>query len=300
MNNSAPNLPSIAPGGSPLTLFGDFRVYTFTMLLGIIASIFSILYFWKKNRFPVDTLLILIIITIPSALIGARLFWSIEVAISNKNNGSLDRWWAIWEGGLSIQGGVLLPTICDLIYLRRKRTVVDIRKAFGIILPNVLLGQAIGRWGNFANHELYGGICSFDSIKWLGDGIAFNMYIDGSFRIPLFLIESCTSIIGYLILVWGILQFNLLRPGSTGALYLMWYGLIRTILEPFRDPADFEMWYLMLAIASFVIGCLLLLYFEITGRKIYQKIRYKKHSYYYFNTKVQIVSANTSLKWING
>ena len=45
MNNSAPNLPSIAPGGSPLTLFGDFRVYTFTMLLGIIASIFSILYF---------------------------------------------------------------------------------------------------------------------------------------------------------------------------------------------------------------------------------------------------------------
>ena len=80
----------------------------------------------------------------------------------------------------------------------------------------------------------------------------------------------------------------------------MWYGLIRTILEPFRDPADFEMWYLMLAIASFVIGCLLLLYFEITGRKIYQKIRYKKHSYYYFNTKVQIVSANTSLKWING
>ena len=49
MNNSAPNLPSIAPGGSPLTLFGDFRVYTFTMLLGIIASIFSILYFWKKK-----------------------------------------------------------------------------------------------------------------------------------------------------------------------------------------------------------------------------------------------------------
>lgn len=301
MINNAPNLPSIAPGGSPLTLFGDFRVYTFTMLLGIIASIFSILYFWKKNRFPVDVLLILIIITIPTALIGARLFWIIEVAISNKSgNGSLDRWWAIWEGGLSIQGGVLLPTICDLIYLRKKRTVVDIRKAFGIILPNVLLGQAIGRWGNFANHELYGGICDFNSIKWLGEGIAFNMYIDGHFRIPLFLIESSTSIIGYLIIVWGILQFNLLKPGSTGAIYLMWYGLIRTILEPFRDPVDYETWYLVLAILSFTIGSILLLYFEITGKKMYKKIQYKKYSYYYFNTKVQIVVANTSLRWING
>lgn len=300
MNNSAINLPSITPG-TPLTLFGDFRIYTFTMLIGIIASIFSILYFWKKNRIPVDILLILIIITIPSALIGARLFWIIEVAISNKSsNGTLDRWWAIWEGGLSIQGGVLLPTICDLIYLRRKRTIVDTRKAFGIILPNVLLGQAIGRWGNFANHELYGGICSFDSIKWLGEGIAFNMYIDGSFRIPLFLIESFTSFVGYFLIVWVILQLNLLRPGSTGALYLIWYGLIRTILEPFRDPADFELWYLLLAVASFVIGCILLAYFEITGKKIYEKIPYKKHSYYYHNIKTQIINANTSLKWING
>ncbi|MBD5423097.1 MAG: prolipoprotein diacylglyceryl transferase [Mycoplasma sp.] len=296
-NNEYTNLTSIV-SGTPIFLFGDFRMYTFTMLIGILASIFSIIYFWKKNKFPIDVLLVLIIITIPSALIGARLFWIIEMAI-NKDATALSRWWAIWEGGLSIQGGVILPLIFDLLYLRKKRDVVDIRKAFGIILPNVLLGQAIGRWGNFANHELYGAICSYDSIKWLGTGISWNMYIDGYFRVPLFLIESITSFLGYFVIVWVILQFNYLKPGSTGALYLIWYGVVRVILEPLRDQNDFEFWYLSLAIVSIVIGALLLAYFEITGRKIYEKISYKKHSFFYFNTKVQIVQANTSLRWIN-
>lgn len=294
-NNDFINIKSWK-NGEALYLFGNFRIYTFTMLLGIITSIFSITYFWKKNRFPIDILLVLIIITVPAALVGARLFWIIETAI---NRESLDRWWAIWDGGLSIQGGVALPTILNLLYLRRKRNIIDIRKAFGIILPNVLLGQMIGRWGNFANHELYGAICSYDSIKWLGRGISWNMYIDSNFRTPLFLIESFTSFVGYIVLVWVLLQFNYLKPGSTGALYLVWYGLIRLILEPLRDPSDFEYWYLVLAIFSLVLGLALLAFFEITGRKMYKKILYKKYSFYYFNLTSPVIQVYTNQKWIN-
>ncbi|WP_022935369.1 prolipoprotein diacylglyceryl transferase [Mesomycoplasma moatsii] len=282
--------------GEPIYLFGSFRLYPFTMLVGIIASIFSVLYFWKKNRYPIDVLLTIIIITIPSAIIGARLFWIIETAI---NKESLSRWYAIWDGGLSIQGGVFVPAVLDLLYLRRKKNIIDTRKAFGLILPNVLLGQAIGRWGNFANHELYGAVCEYDSIKWLGSTISWNMYIEGEFRVPLFLIESMTSMIGYIIIVWWLLQFGKLEPGTTGGVYLLWYGIIRVILEPFRDPKDFEYWYLILAIIFIVLGLILIFYFEFTGRKIYEKHKYAKYSYFYYNTKVQIMPINISSKWIN-
>lgn len=282
--------------GEAINLVGDFRVYPFTMLLGIIASVISVFYFWKKNKFPTDIFLVIVIITIPSAIIGARLFWIIETAI---NGESLERWYAIWDGGLSIQGGVFLPTVIDLLYLRRKRNVVDIRKAFGLILPNVLLGQAIGRWGNFTNHELYGATTSYDSIKWLGQGISLNMYIDGQFRVPLFLIESLTSFIGYFVIVWWLLNFQITKPGTTGGIYLVYYGLVRIIMEPLRTSTDFEYWYLILAIIFLVLGIILILYFEITGRKIYKKYRYKKYSYYYYNTKVQIMPVNVSSKWIN-
>lgn len=289
------NIKSWKPGEA-IYLFGNFPVYTFTMMLGILCSIISIFYFWKKNKYPTETLLVLVMITIPSALIGARLFWIIETAIKGE---SLDRWFAIWEGGLSIQGGVVLPLIMDLLYLKSKKNVVDIRKAFGIILPNVLLGQVIGRWGNFTNHELFGSITSYESIMWLGPAIAQNMYIDGFFRVPLFLIESFTSFVGYILLVWVILQFNLLQPGTTGGLYLLWYGIVRTILEPFREKNDFEFWYLGLAIAFIIVGLIVVAYTEITGKKIYQKYKYKQHSYFYLNTKVQFIPVNTSLRWIN-
>lgn len=295
INNQAINIKSWTPGEA-IYLFGNFPIYTFTMIFGIIASIISISYFWKKNRYPIEILLVLIMITIPSALIGARLFWIIETALKKE---SLDRWFAIWEGGLSIQGGVTLPLILDLLYLRRKKNVVDIRKAFGIILPNVLLGQAIGRWGNFTNHEIYGAAISYDSIKWLGPAIAQNMYIAGSFRVPLFLIESMTSVVGYVLIVWVILQFNYLQPGTTGGLYLLWYGVIRLILEPFRDQSDFEFWYLGLAIVSIIVGLISIVYLEVTGRKIYKKYKFEKHSFFYQNTKVQFIPVNTSMRWIN-
>lgn len=290
------NMPVNWAEGDPIYLFGNFRIYPFTMLLGIIASILSILYFWKKNKFSTEILLTLIIFTIPCAIIGARLFWIIESAI---NGDDLSRWYAIWDGGLSIQGGVFLPTIVNLLYLRRKRNIIDIRKVFGIILPNVLLGQAIGRWGNFANHELYGAEVSYEAISWLGPTISWNMWIDGAFRVPLFLIESILSFIGYILIVWIFLQFNIFKPGTTGGIYLVWYGVTRTIMEPLRSASDYENWYLILAILFIFIGMILIAYFEVTGKKIYDKIKFKKHSWYYHNKKIIIIPTFTSSRWIN-
>ena len=284
--------------GDPTYLFGTFSAYPFCMMLGMLAAILTICIFWKKERFQWDILLTLIIITIPSAIVGARLFFIIESAF-NGDKEALSQWYAIWKGGLSIQGGVIVSATCDLIYLRFKRRVIDVRKVFGIILPTVLIGQAIGRWGNYANHELYGAETSYESIAWLGEAITINMKINGYYRIPLFLIESVTSLVGYILIVWVILNLGWTKPGTTGGIYALWYGIVRVIMEPMRTSQDFEYWYLVLAIIWIVLGLILIAYFEITGKKIYDKYKVGKFSYIYVHKMIEYIPANVNTRWIN-
>ncbi|MGL4183818.1 MAG: prolipoprotein diacylglyceryl transferase [Metamycoplasmataceae bacterium] len=273
-------------------------VYSITMILGIFAAIITVMYFWKREKYSFEILLKIILITIPSAIIGARLFFIFERLIYNPGNpfpGS--NWWAIWDGGLSIQGGVIVPLILNLIYLSTKRSVIDIKMAFGIILPTVLIGQVIGRWGNFANHEVYGNPTSYESIAWLGPNIAYNMFIDGAYRQPLFLYESLANLVGYILIVWVILNLGLLKPGSTGALYLLWYGIVRTAMEPLREEQ--YLYYSIMSIISIVAGILFLAFFEITGRKDYiiEKVGLIK---FYKNKRINYNLVTTiSTRWIN-
>lgn len=315
--------------GDPTYLFGTFSLYPFAILLGMLAAIFTITFFWKKNKYQWDILLTLIIITIPTSIIGARLFYIFERLIYNPQDPFPNsHWYAIWEGGLSIHGGVIAPLICDLIYLSFKKEVIDRRNVFGIILPTVLIGQAIGRWGNFANHEVYGRVVSEDSLNWLGETIKYNMKIDGSYKAPLFFYESIGNLLGYLIIVWLILYCNWTKPGTPGALYLIWYGLLRVIMEPLREES--YLYYSVLSIISIVGGVLLVIYFEWTGLAIYEKIRLNpivkeesidivssndeqaiisiksKKSFYfvvpkyeYINKKIKYIPINVHSKWIN-
>lgn len=284
--------------GEPTFLFGTFSAYPFAIMMGMLCAILTVAFFWKKEKYQWDILLTLIIITIPSALIGARLFYIFERLIYSPADpfpGS--SWYAIWEGGLSIQGGVIIPTLLNLLYLSRKKNVVEIRKVFGIILPTVLIGQAIGRWGNFANHEVYGAITNYESLAWMGDAIALNMYIDGSFRIPLFFWESLASLVGYVVIVWGVLYFGWTKPGTTGGLYLIWYGLVRTVMEPFR--AESYAFYTILSILSIVGGILLVGWFEWTGIKRFNKIKIKKLEFDYINKYQKVAVVNVNKRWIN-
>nr|WP_307927246.1 prolipoprotein diacylglyceryl transferase family protein [Mycoplasmopsis bovis] len=85
------------------------------------------------------------------AILGARIWNEVDQAINNPNY-NWRNWYKVWEGGLSIQGGVVLAVIVDLTYVYFKRDKIDIRKACDIIIPTILIGQVIGRWGNYANH----------------------------------------------------------------------------------------------------------------------------------------------------
>lgn len=275
---------------------GPISLYSLLIILGVIASIVTISFFWKRENYKFEYLAILIIITIPSAIIGARLWFIFERLIDNPLDpfpGSA--WWAITEGGLSIQGGVFLAAFANSVYLFTKRKEIVFAKAFGIILPSVLIGQAIGRWGNFTNHEVFGVITDRTSIAWLGDAIADNMFITSNgitaYRVPLFFYESIANLIGYLLIIWGVLFFGWSKPGVTGAMYLLWYGTVRTSMEPLRDEQ--YPFYIVLSVLMIIGGISLWLYFEkINGKKYIIK---KEGRIKYYDLPL----TNITRRWIN-
>lgn len=241
-------------------------VYSFTIVVGMIISILTIFFFWKREKYKIDHLLTLVIITIPTSIIGARLGFIFE-RLADHDPTISQTWWDIRSGGLSIQWAVIVPTICDLLYIYKKRIDVDYRKAFSFILPAVLIGQAIGRWGNFTNHEVYGKIDYTGAyVDWLGPLIRKNMFISdkvneaGALRVPLFFYEFLTSLIGYILIVWVLNLFGWLKPGATGSLYIMYYGIVRASMEDLRQEA-FAI-YLVLAILSIILGLILFVRFQ--------------------------------------
>ena len=241
---------------------GPFYIYSLTMMIGMMSAILTIWYFWKREKYALETLGILVFIALPTALIGARLVFIIQQMI-DKQWATVKRFWAIWEGGLSIHGGVITSTICCVLFLlfSKQGKKISIRKAMTIILPAVLIGQAIGRWGNFANHEIYGSVMSENSLafKLLSPLIRQHMYIGGKYRLPLFLYESVANLIAYVLIVWVLNLYNWLRPGTTGGIYVLYYGIIRAGMEPLRDGSYTiykviaSLYIIMIALFEFVV-----------------------------------------------
>ncbi|WP_029513238.1 prolipoprotein diacylglyceryl transferase [Mycoplasmopsis primatum] len=273
-----PNLWKVYPGvwtpdagktantASVLFNIGSFPVHTYslTMMLGMVAAILTIVIFWRRARYPWEILLTLIFLTIPSAILGARLWNVVDQSINNPNY-NWRNWYKVWEGGLSIQGGVIFAMIADFTYGYFIRDRIDIRKAADFIIPAVLIGQVIGRWGNYANHEVYGRI-DWDGSSSLifGKTFAANMFIKDTegtgYRYPLFLYEGIINFIAYILLVWVVNRFGLLKPGASASLYFVWYGLVRIAMEPLR--AYRQQMYIIAAYIFFAIGSLGLLFFQ--------------------------------------
>lgn len=243
---------------------GPIYVYSLTMMLGMLTAILTIWYFWKREKYPFEQLAILIFIALPTALLGARLVFIIQQAI-DKQWETVKRFWAIWEGGLSIHGGVITATICCVVYLMFSKggRKINLRKVFTIILPAVLIGQAIGRWGNFANHEIYGYEMTPDSLafKILPELIRKHMYIGGKYHLPLFLYESMANLVAYILIVWVLNYYNWLRPGTTAGIYVLYYGIIREGMEPLRDGNSYTI-YKVIAAFYIVTGVFMIALFE--------------------------------------
>lgn len=160
------------------------------------------------------------------------------------------RWYEIfqiWNGGLTIIGGAVAGIIAGTLFVHFTKKEVDIRWGLDAIVPTILLAQAIGRWGNFFNCEVYGAEVSAGSLSFLPsiivNQLGYNnagLALDpGRAFVPLFLIESVINIAGYFIIAYLVpFLWRKYRPkGALCGLYMVWYGIVRMIMEPLRDPS---------------------------------------------------------------
>ncbi|PTG68484.1 prolipoprotein diacylglyceryl transferase [Staphylococcus cohnii] len=140
----------------------------------------------------------------------------------------------IWYGGIAIHGGLIGGFITGIIVCRQKN--INPFQIGDVIAPSLILGQGIGRWGNFMNHEAHGGPVSKSFLEnmHIPDFIINNMYIDGQYYHPTFLYESIWDILGFVILIT--LRKHL-RIGDTIALYLIWYSIGRFFVEGLRTDS---------------------------------------------------------------
>ena len=141
----------------------------------------------------------------------------------------------IWNGGLAIHGGLIAGLIFSYVYFKEKK--VEFLRMFDVIMPNVLIAQAFGRWGNFMNQEAFGGQVSEAFINHFPSFIKNRMFIDGCYHHPTFLYESALNVLGFLFIVFIFRKFFYKKQGDCGFAYLCWYGLVRFFVEGFRTDS---------------------------------------------------------------
>jgi phosphatidylglycerol:prolipoprotein diacylglycerol transferase len=175
-----------------------------------------------------EHILNMLILIIPAAIIMARLYYVVFSWDYYKFN-PLEIF-ATWHGGLAIHGGLLGGFLAGYIYVRKHK--LDFWKISDIFAPSIILGQAMGRWGNFMNQEAYGGPVTLEYISRFPDFIQNQMFINGQYYHPTFLYES----------VWNLLIFALLMvlvrrshiPGQIFLSYLALYSVGRFFIEGLR------------------------------------------------------------------
>ena len=216
---------------------GPITIYWYSLL--IMISVLIGLYFSSRDsekngltkKFMSDFSFYLIIISI----LGARLYYVIFNFSVFKNN-LLDIF-KVWEGGLAIYGGVIAGIIFTIYYSKKKDKnpllVLD------TLAPYLILGQAIGRWGNFFNSEAHGGVTTLAHLKELHipKFIINGMYINGKYYIPTFFYESVWCLLGFLLLLIIKRKDKYKNPGILLSIYFIWYGVGRFFIEGLRTDS---------------------------------------------------------------
>ena len=216
--------------------FGFIQIYWYSifMFLGMLAACFVIFKEAKRRDIDEDFLVNLAFNTIIFGIIGARLYYVLfNLPYYLEHPVEI---FEIWNGGLAIHGGILVGLITLIIYCKRHNQ--DIIKILDIVVVGIILGQAIGRWGNFFNSEAYGAITTLEALQKqkIPQFVIDGMYIMGNYRQPTFFYESVWCLFGFLAML--IIRFGkYLKKGNLTAFYLIWYGIIRFIIESLRTDS---------------------------------------------------------------
>lgn len=222
-----------------------------------------------SNRFDVgkDDLLDVLLFGLPAGFIGARI-WYILGDLESFD--SFLEMISIWNGGLAIYGGIFGGCLAGYLVCRYKK--VSFLNMLDLSAVGFMVGQIIGRWGNFANVEVFG---IETDLPWrMGVNVmndAGTALLEWSYVHPLFLYESLWNLIG-LLMLFAYMDSRKFR-GELFLLYAAWYGIGRAWMEPLRD-ATYNLhifglrinMLLAIAIAVVAIAALVILYVRKPAR----------------------------------
>lgn len=214
--------------------FGEsFSIHWYGILIAVGIAL-AFLYAFYRSRFEgvkFDDLLDITLFTVVFAVIGARLFYVMFAPSEFKN--FLDVI-AIWSGGLAIYGAVIAGAITIAVVCRIKK--ISTLKVLDFAAPAVMIGQIIGRWGNFFNGEAYGITVAEESpLYFLRMGISPHVFEDIkglAYVHPTFLYESLWNLLGFAIIHF--LYKKKKFDGQIVLMYITWYGFGRMLIEGLR------------------------------------------------------------------
>jgi phosphatidylglycerol:prolipoprotein diacylglycerol transferase len=247
----------------PIALqLGPIAVHWYGIIMGS-AVFFGLLLAMreaKREGLNPDIFVDLILWAVPASILGARAYYVIfEWSYYSQHPADII---AVWEGGLAIHGALIGATITGIVFARVKK--ISFWQLADIAAPSLILGQAIGRWGNFMNQEAHGGPVSEAFISVFPQFIQNQMFINGQFYHPTFLYESLWNLLVLAILL-VLRRQNWMRRGEVFLSYLMMYSVGRFFIEGMRT--DSLMLTDTIRVAQFIgvvifVGAALLIYWR--------------------------------------
>ena len=265
---------------NPLLIqIGNFKIYWYSVmiLLGVLLGCYIVIKEAKKYNISKEKISDMLFYTVLLGIIGARLYYVI-FNLDYYINNPIDII-KVWEGGLAIHGGIIVGVIY-LIYYTKKNNL-DTLLVTDICVPGLLIGQAIGRWGNFFNSEAHGPVTTLEHLKNLHipNFIIKGMNIDGIYYIPTFFYESLWCIIG-LIIILLCRRIKKIRISQITGFYLIWYGIGRYIIESLRTDSlmiNTLKQAQIISLIMIIIGIVLSI-FSIKKEKYNKENKYKKEN----------------------
>lgn len=236
------SIPNLHKNYNPVAINigrNGIRWYAIFIITGIIFATLMGQYEFSKQGISKTILYDGLIVIVPLSILGGRLFYVVfdKEGIYNSFLDVIN----LSNGGLAIMGSVITAFICVVLLCLIKK--INFFALIDFVAIGFLIGQVVGRWGNFMNQEAFGGVSNksglFNNLVPLFVREQMYIYFDLEFayRHPTFLYESTLNFIclSFLLLIR---RFKVLRIGDSAAIYLIWYGLVRAVaIEPYRiDP----------------------------------------------------------------
>ena len=227
----SPSVSSFQIG--PLTI----HIYALCLITGIVAAWVLGNRRWQARGGTAESFETVLLWAIPIGVVGARIYNVLTHLGDYFGPGAVGHWWAIWEGGIAIYGAVGFGALAAWIVSRRRK--IAFAALADSLAPGIAIGQAIGRWGNWFNQELYG---------W-PTNLPWGLEIDAAHRVagfeqyatfhPTFLYESLWDLATAGVLLWADKRFRLGR-GKVFALYIALYGFGRSFTESIRLDFSYD------------------------------------------------------------